>query len=229
MTYWHELGEALWCANYGPSEGGVRMVASRDREGGLVVYSPGTRVPDEGYAQLDELGPVRWLLAPNHFHNLGLKGWRRRYPEARVVAHPRAHERLKKRCGLDELAPLDAIELAQGHRILSPPGAKQGETWLSVPLGTQGGEQRAWIVCDTFLNQSSPPPGFAGLVARCLGFGLRVNPLFWRLFLGDRAGFKRWFIDELERDQPSVLVPCHGDIVRGEDTSDRLRGLVERR
>ena len=46
-------------------------------------------------AELAELGDVRWLLAPNEIHNIGLKGFQSAFPEAHTSAcmgHPRRVE-----------------------------------------------------------------------------------------------------------------------------------------
>ena len=85
----------LLAATYGKQQ--VRMVALGLRGGGLVVASPGTR-GDEARAALAEVaGPseVRFLLAPNHFHNAGLADWQRAFPSAQIVAHPTAQPRLE--------------------------------------------------------------------------------------------------------------------------------------
>ena len=58
-------GLPLLAAPYG---GGLaRTVAVGLRGGGLAVVSPGPRA-DEARAALERWGPVRFLLAPNHFH-----------------------------------------------------------------------------------------------------------------------------------------------------------------
>jgi hypothetical protein len=208
-------------ARYGKAN--VRMVALGLRGGGLVVASPGTRVSDERFAELERHGEPRFLLAPNHFHNAGLALWKARYPRAQVVAHPTAHARLQKK--LPELGPIGGLEaleaaLHEGARVFGPPMAKQGETWLSVPTA----EGRAWCVCDAVLNDPSISFAF-----RLLGFRpvLMTNPLFKRLFLKSKADYKRWMLGELERERPTLFIPSHGTVLRGDSVSSELRRVTE--
>jgi len=207
-------------AHYGSMR--VRMTAVGIGNGNLLVVSPG-KPRDE--AILDELerrrGTPRWLLAPNHFHNEGLGYWKRRYPNIRVAAHERAHARLLKRAPeLGRIEDLDALraELPEGIRLFGPPTAKQGETWVAAKT-RQG---TAWIVCDGIVNDRKYP-----WAMWLLGFRPRLmtNPLFKRLFV-QKADYKRWVIEQLEQDPPSVLVPCHGRVERGPDLAEQLRRIT---
>ena len=42
----------------------------------------------------------------------------------------------------------------------------------------------------------------------------------------DRPAFDRWLRAEVERLRPGLLVPGHGDVVRGDDLTARLTALV---
>ena len=187
---------------------------------------PGVPMSDAGWEALARLGAPRFLLAPNHFHNAGLAAWQARFPEAKIVAHPRALPRLRKKLpGLTiaDLAPLVAA-LPTDIRVFSPPMAKQGETWVSI--ATQHGV--AWFVTDALVNEERLR-GAMGLFMRLMGFrtGLMTNPFFKRLFLSDKAAYKAWMLAELERDRPTLFVPAHGAVLRGTDLVDRLRAATD--
>lgn len=62
----------------------VRMVVLRDADGGLALWSP-IAIDDALAGELAELGPVRWLIAPNLLHHLFLEDAIARYPEATLV------------------------------------------------------------------------------------------------------------------------------------------------
>lgn len=213
-------------ARYG--DGRVRMLAFGLRDGGLAVVSPGARMSDAHFDALTAWGEPRFLVAPNSYHNLGLRSWHKRFPDARVVAHERALPRLRKKVPELDLQGLDALvaALPDGVRLMCPPQAKQGEVWLSLITG-QG---TAWFVTDGILNEDHLPPGALGLVMRVLGFrtGLITNPFFKRIFLSDKAAHKAWVRDELTRDPPRVFIPCHGEVLRGADVADKLRAVTER-
>lgn len=205
----------------------VRMAVIGIGGGDLLIVSPGTSLSDAAWARVAAWGAPRFLLAPNHFHNAGLARWHDRFPAATIVAHPRAHARLRKKLPgrtIADLTPLQAA-LPPGVRIFSPPGAKQGETLVSVQL--PGGP--AWFVTDALVNESRLPGGPLGLLLRLFGFrpGLITNPFFKRLFLADRAAYKQWLHAELDRDPPTLFLPAHGDPLHGPDTAHRLRAATD--
>jgi hypothetical protein len=193
---------------------------------GLLVISPG-RMEEARFAALASYGAPRFLLAPNYFHNLGIASWVERFPEATVVAHERAIPRLKRQVPGVNFAPLEVLQpsLPAGVRTMCPPGARQGETWVSV--ATPGGV--AWFVTDAILNEAKLPTGATGAVMWTLGFrtGMMVNPVFKRFFLSSRPQFKDWALAELERDRPTWFLPAHGDPLRGNDVADRLRAIID--
>ena len=65
----------------------TRMAVARLADGGLWVWSP-IALDDALAAELDAIGPVRHLVAPNKLHHLALPEWVARYPEARLHGAP---------------------------------------------------------------------------------------------------------------------------------------------
>lgn len=87
-----EFGEEIWTADGATvSIAGfdfpTRMIVIRLSDGDLFVWSPVTFSPDLRIA-VDQLGPVRHLVAPNDLHHLFLTDWQRAYPEAKFHAAP---------------------------------------------------------------------------------------------------------------------------------------------
>lgn len=86
------FAEDLWIAN-GPVADvagfryPTRMAIVRLAGGGLFVWSP-TALDEALRAEVDALGPVRHVIAPNALHHLHLDTWRRAYPHARFTAPP---------------------------------------------------------------------------------------------------------------------------------------------
>jgi hypothetical protein len=62
---------------------GVRTTVARLPDGSLWVHSP-IPLGDALKAELDALGPVRFLVAPNKVHHLYLGDWVKAWPEARL-------------------------------------------------------------------------------------------------------------------------------------------------
>ena len=63
------------------------MTVVRLESGGLWLHSP-VRPTEERRHAVDQLGPVRDLVAPNKIHSLGIAPWKALYPSATVWASP---------------------------------------------------------------------------------------------------------------------------------------------
>jgi hypothetical protein len=205
----------------------LRAVALRLTGGGLAVLSPLRGGGPAAHEALRGLGQVELLVAPNHFHNLGLREHLAAHPGAKVVATGRAAPRLRRRCGVDVEDPaLLRGRLPPGFALLVPPGTRNGELWISADAAAG----RAWIVADAFFNLSRLPATPLGLLLRLLGVGpgLRIGTT-WRWMLHDAAAYKAWLLARLADERPAMLVPSHGDVIRDPALADRLRLLAERR
>jgi len=71
----------------------TRMAVIRLESGGLFVWSP-TALADVR-AEVDALGPVRFIVTPTAMHSTFLAEWRKAYPEARLFAAPHSRKRSK--------------------------------------------------------------------------------------------------------------------------------------
>jgi hypothetical protein len=92
--------EGVWCAErVGPGGVPLRAVAWRLGDGGLAIYSPLRGLGDDAHRELEGLGAPKVLLAPNHFHNLGLAEHVARYPNATIFGAATALPRLGRRVG----------------------------------------------------------------------------------------------------------------------------------
>jgi hypothetical protein len=72
----------------------TRMAAIRLADGGLFVWSP-IALSAALKAEIEALGPVRFLVSPNKLHHLFLGEWKAAYPEARLFASPGLRRRRK--------------------------------------------------------------------------------------------------------------------------------------
>ena len=66
----------------------TRMIVIRLSDGGLFIWAP-IALSGELQSAVDQLGPVRHIVAPNHLHDLFIAEWHRAYPEAELHAAPR--------------------------------------------------------------------------------------------------------------------------------------------
>lgn len=225
---WKELcsGSGVWTSDYRIPGLPCRSYAVELHDGGYAVVSPGAGLQDT-FADTFP-GPVRFLVAPSNFHWLGIPTWSERFPKAKVVCSQDARDRLTKK-GLPLTGTLAELRsaLSPHTTLLELPGTRSGEVWLRADTR----EGIAWLVCDAIFNMPKPRKLSGRLLQKSMksGPGLALSQLMKWGGLRDRAAFKTWFLEQLEHDQPAILVPAHGDIDREPELAKRLRALIERR
>lgn len=69
----------------------TRMAVIRLADGGLFVWSP-IALTDGLRAEVESLGKVRHLVAPNSLHHMFIADWKRAYPDACLYAPPGLRE-----------------------------------------------------------------------------------------------------------------------------------------
>lgn len=192
--------------------GNLRCMAIALTGGGFCLFSP---VKGLGETASEQLPAVRALLAPNHYHNNGLKKHVGMFPDACLCAPDDAIPRLRRVTGLtfDTPARREA-ELPANVTIVRPLGLKNGEIWLRV-LGVG---HTAWVVVDAFCGAVSRTARTASDPA--------LLKTFPRFRIGKRADYVDWLDEQLSADAPTMIVPCHGAIVVYRHLVARLRGLM---
>lgn len=202
---------------------------ARLASGGLLVISPPLGIGREVADDLAAYGAVEALVANNGFHYLGIARWRELFPAARCFAAAGARARIAKRSRqTGELEPLEALTplLAPGVAVTESPSSKCGETWARASIA--GGH--VWYGSDLFANMPELPRNF---VVRQLFKWTKSAPgyalfnLAHKIVLKDRKATLRALLEDVRRWPPTVMVPAHGDVVRGDSVArDTERLLV---
>lgn len=231
MSRWEAIdgaGRVRRCAYPGGNAAATANAVAIELGGGelVLISPPGGDDAEEAFAELDRLGKVTAIVAPNGFHRAGIPGAEARYPEAPIFVDPRAAARVRRKCrDRGRVRPLDELagRLPPGVEIFVPPHLKRADTWARVdtPEGT------LWYFTDLVINIERMPGGFLGFLMRRLGFraGLALNRFGGRVMLvADRPALRAWLGAELERRPPAVLVTGHGPVIRD---AAQLRGLPE--
>jgi hypothetical protein len=191
--------------------------------GGTLVHSPVRQEIDAILA----VGTPRLILAPNHFHHLGIPPLVAHAPAAQVFATDVTLPRLRRQQPGLTFHPLSDLEpqLPPGVRVRWLDGAKQGELLVTIPVGPE----RVWLVADALFHVATPVTGLIGLVLRALGVlgGLRVGQTF-RIVVGDRGRAGKALIAAFDEDRPARIHVAHGEPYEVGDGSE-FRRVVETR
>lgn len=188
----------------------TRMTVVRLSDGNLWVHSP-IKLTIEIQSQLESLGPVTSLIAPNHLHHLFLPDWIKAYPQAEIFG---TDEVIKKRQDISFNASLnsdrkwcwqDDIEQA----LFSGSPLMQECVFFHKKSDTL-------IVTDLVENFSGREFNYwQRLVAQGVGI-LAPNgkmPLDWRLSFMFGKEDARKHLERMLAWQPQRLVMAHGEIV----------------
>jgi hypothetical protein len=208
------FGEGIWLAITPVRFLGLRLttttVVLRLADGGLLVWSPSALTPDRR-AQIEALGPVTHLYAPNLFHHRWLGEWIAAFPDARVHA-PR---------GMRKKRPDLRVDRVHG----APPGPAFAGVIDELPIAGCRLEEstllyhpaRTLLVADLVHNVGRPEHTWTATYARMMGFHDRVavsRMLRWTAF-ADRAAARRSLDDLLARPFDRAVVGHGAPVTTG--------------
>jgi hypothetical protein len=206
-----ELDVDLWIAErpqrfYG-LEVGTRMTVIRLEDGSLLLHSPVALEP-ELCRQLDSLGAVRFVVAPNRFHHLYAGEVARQYPEARLWVAPGVE---RKRPDL-VIAGVLEDEAPTGWKGQLDQVFFRGRPFENEVV-FQHRPSRTLILCDLAFNFGPRTHPVTRLLARLIGshgrFGpSRLDPLLIRDRPAARASLERILAWNFDR-----VVVAHGEVL----------------
>lgn len=234
MTRWECIDETLrvYRADYRVGNGGEATCCAFGLEDKrlLLLSPPGERDADL-LDELDQIGEVHAIVAPNGFHRIGIPVAQARYPQASIFVEPRAQKRVSAVCKPSTLIqPISALQaiLPTHLEIFVPPAMKNPDTIVRID-SSQG---YIWYINDIITNiPSLPKQLLLRTLLKTLGFraGLSVNRFGCRfILLKDRAAFSRWLQQELAQYPPAILIAGHGPTIRDAALPQILQDLLKR-
>lgn len=180
---------------------------------GYAVVSPPAGVSEAAYADLEQRGPVRALVAPNAYHTLGVRPWKERFADAAVFAPEQSRARVAKHSKVAGIEPLAKMKSDRaGVELVDMPHFKSGEVLVRV----NAGDRVIWYFTDLVMNLPKLPPSFP--MRQVFGWtksapGLRPNWLATTFMVKDKAPLFRWLRSEVEKAPPTTILSAHGDHV----------------
>jgi hypothetical protein len=183
------------------------MTVVRLGDGKLLLHSPIPPAP-ELVREVEALGPVAYLVAPNRFHHLSVGKWQAACPDALVYVAP----------GLEEKRP--DLEIAGVLGDEPEPGWSGTVDQVLVegfPFANEvvffHRRSRTLIATDLAFNLGPSSPRLSRLVLRLGGASSGLSPSLLERFLArDRAAF-RGSMERILAWPFERVVIAHGDIV----------------
>ena len=198
-------------------EVGTKMTVIKLPNGSLVVISP-IEIDSEIQQQLDSMGTVRYIIAPNLFHYLYLSQAQQIYPQAQTIAPPGLAAK-QPDLKIDRVFTQDPIEFDselefvrfEGFRVFMPPQVKIiNEIVFYHPAS------KTLIITDSAFNFDRSFPLVTQLAARVLGSYQELKPyLLDKIASHDKQKLKQSIDKILAWDFQRVIM-AHGTIVEHE-------------
>lgn len=191
---------------------------------GLIVLSPATGLTARDHDALEELGPVRALVASNDHHHFGQVPWRARHPDAESFAPEGCLAPLRAKAGGVPFRSLAELPMPRSVSWTEAAGFKTGETLLSVTT-PRGAIVFVGDVLANIARMPGPPLRWLfTLTGSAPGF--RPFRLANFAFVRDRAAVRERLLAMVDAAPPYRIVPAHGPPVQGEDLAERARAAL---
>ena len=190
------------------AEVGTRMTVFRLKGGSLLIHSPVPLDPAT-QAELDQLGPVRFVVAPNRFHHLFVAEYARNYPQAKIFGAPGLD--LKRRALrfdaiLGQAAPAEWADEIEQTVFQAFPALNEVIFFHR--------SSRTIVFTDLLINiQNSESRYTRFLMWLDGGLGHVAVPRSFRLLLKMRRARARETVDQILSWEFDRLLLAHGEIV----------------
>lgn len=196
---------------------GTRMTLIRLVTGELIVISP-IQVDNTTINQLNAIGDVSYIIAPNLYHYLFADSFKAIYPKAKLWAAPgleskRSELTIDKVISVDERSLLDEVEylLFDGFRVFD----LNGPSLLNECVFFHR-ESRTLILTDTAYHFDESFPLTTQLAARLIGGYKKLSPsLLERFATRETERVKQSVQKVLAWDFKRVIM-AHGSIIESD-------------
>ena len=213
-----KIARQLWVAQqpfkYLGLEVGTRMTVIRLEDNSLVLISP-IEINLELQQEIDTLGTVKYLVAPNLFHYLYLNSAQQLYPNAVIFAPPGLSVK-QPNLNIDRVFTRDTIEFAgeleytllTGFQVLIP-----SKIAVANEIAFYHPRTKTLIITDSAFNFDRTFPTVTQLAARIIGsYGVLKPSWLEKIAVQDKLQLKEAIERVLQWDFQRVIM-AHGQIV----------------
>ncbi|MFK7898918.1 MAG: DUF4336 domain-containing protein [Myxococcota bacterium] len=219
-----QIDENLWVAEsplrFLGLEMGARMTAIRLPDGSVFLHSP-VALTEKLKQEIEAVGPVKYLIAPNKLHHLFVSDWVDAFPDAIFYAAP----------DLDKKRPdLDCSRVLGNSAEAGWSGTIDQVRVDGFPFASEIAffhrPSKTFIATDLAFNIGDNSPPLTQAFFRMARTHGRLSPtLLERLLIRDRGAFKTSFERILEWPFERIIV-SHGDISETGGREQLLQGYA---
>ena len=196
----------------------VRMTIVRMPDNRLWLHSP-VAIDDAMAAEINKLGEVAWLVAPNLLHHLYFKKAAARWPSAKTYCSP-GLESKRKDIVFDHVLNELPAEWGDAFDMLRVDGVPKINECVFLHKQSQ-----TLVVTDLVFNIAEPRGWQSWLLLTMAGVkGRYGQSRVWRLFTKDRKAAGRTILQMLNWNFESVVM-AHGAVVRSNAKQRTREGL----
>lgn len=196
---------------------GLRSTILKMANGKLVIISP---VPFDGdeVREINELGPVDAVLAPNLFHHLYLRDAQKHFSSAKFYASP-GLEKKRKNFNFDQVIDKNTQPWPEEIKLVLVEGVPKLNEVVAFHV-----ESKSLIMCDLVFNLGKVDGIFLNLMLNIFGTNNRfaVSRLV-KFLVKDKAQFARSLQSILDWPTERIIM-AHGEIIH-ENALHRLRDI----
>ena len=195
-------------------EVGTRMTVIKLAHNSLVLISP-VAINSELHQQLDAVGQVKYLVAPNLFHYLYLAQAQQLYPDAQAIAPPGLTDK-QPNLEIDKILIQERIEfndelkytLLEGFQVFVPPKIAVVNEIVFYHSRT-----KTLIITDSAFNFDRTYPLLTQLATRALGsYGVLKPSWLEKIAVKDKLKLKH-SIEQIFQWDFQRIIMAHGQII----------------
>ena len=184
---------------------GTRATIVALPSGALAIISP-VAFDEPTRAEIDALGEVAYVIAPNLFHHLFFRDACAHWPRARHLAPPGLEEKCDLPASTLELTPDGWIEDSLRWHLIDGLPLTNEHVFVSTP-------HKALIITDLAFNLHDHDQLWLRFMMSLLGAYNRFGPSrLERASIKDKAAFGRSLRALLEHDWDAIALP-HGELI----------------
>lgn len=220
------VAESLWIVDSGPMKVlgmipiPIRMTVLRLRDGAMLLHSPTAYTP-QLKAEIEQLGPIRHIVAPNTAHWMHVGPWQGRCPGALTWAAPGLSERRQvRRSGLRIDGEIEQNSVAPWHDEMAHFVVK-GLGFAELVFVHR--PSKAIILTDLVLNlERAKLPGPLRPLAALIGVTHGKAPVYLRAIVQMKRRQAAQAVREALALEPELAIFSHGRWFES-DATERLK------